>query len=62
MAGTEVTQQPTVPLRLADQIQSTGDKYADEEVVPEDAVTKDVEEKLDASTAQYTHHQSGTSR
>ena len=55
MAGTAVTQQSPVPLRRANQIQATGDKDAVKEFVPEDAVTKDVAEEADASTAQHTH-------
>ena len=39
-----------------------GDKDADEEVVPEEALTNDMVDDADASTAQHTHHQSGASR
>ena len=55
MVGTTVTQQSHVPLRRKNQIQATGDKDADAEVVPEEAVTKGVAEEADASTAQHTH-------
>ena len=57
-----MTQQSLVPLRRANQVQATGDEDAAEEVVPEEAVTKDVEDDMDDSTDQYTHHKSGTSR
>ena len=56
MAGTVVTQQSPVPMRRANRIQSTGEEDADGEVVPEEAVTKDVAEEADASTVQHTHH------
>ena len=56
------SQQSPVPLRQADQIQSTGDEYVAMGVVPEEAVTKDMADEADASTAHHTHHQSGTSR
>ena len=62
MVGMAVTQQSPVPLREAIQIQSKGDKDADEEVVPDEAVTKNVVEVVDASTAQHIHHQSETLR
>ena len=45
MSGTALTQQSPVPLRRANQIQATGDEEADEGVVPEDVVTKDVAEE-----------------
>ena len=45
---TAVTQQSPVPLRQANQIQVMGDKDVAEEVVPEEAVTKDVAEEADA--------------
>ena len=48
MAGTAVTR--------ANQIQATGDEDAAKEVVPEEAVTKDVAEEADASTAQNKHY------
>ena len=44
------------------QIHVTGDYEAAEEVVPEEAVTKNVAEEADDTTAHNTHHQSGTSR
>ena len=62
MSGMALTQQSPVPLRRANQIQATGDEEADEGVVPEDVVTKDVAEEAEASTAQNTHHRSETSR
>ena len=55
MLGTAVTQQWTVPMRRVDQIQATGDEDAAEESVLEEAVTKDVAEEADSSTARYTH-------
>ena len=57
MAGTAVTQQSPVPLRRENQIQTTGDEDAAEEVVPEEAETKGEAEEADASTVQHTHHQ-----
>ena len=51
-----------MPLRQSNQIQATGEEDADEEVVPEEAVTKDVAEEAVDSTAQHTHHRSETSR
>ena len=62
MAGTAVTQQSPVPLRQVNQIQATGDEDAAEEVVPEEAATKDVTEEADASSAHHTHHRSENSR
>ena len=62
MVGTAVTQQSSVPLIRANQVQATGDENAAEEVVTEEAVTKDVADEAEASTAHHTHHQSGTSR
>ena len=44
MAGTAVTQQSPMPLRQENQIQETGDEDLDEQVVTEEAVTKDVAE------------------
>ena len=51
-----------MPLGRVNQVQATEDEDVAEEVVPEKSVTKYVVDKADASTAQYTHHQSGTSR
>ena len=51
MAETDVTQQSPVPLRRVNQIQARGKEDLAEEVVPEEAVTKDVVEEADASTA-----------
>ena len=62
MEVTAVTKQSPVPLRGTDEILVTGDEDADEEVVPEYAVTNDVEEEADTSTAQNAHHRSGISR
>ena len=62
MAGTAVTQQSPMALRQVNQFQATGYEYAAKEVVPEEAVTKDVTEEVDASTAQHTHNQSGNPR
>ena len=62
MEGTAVMQQPPVPLIRANQVQATGDEDAAKEVILGEAVTKDVAEEADASTAHNTHHQSGTSR
>ena len=62
MAGTAVTQKPPVHLRRANQIQATGDKDETKEVLPEEAVTKEVAEEADDSTAYHTHHQSEASR
>ena len=62
MAGTAVTQKSPVPLRRGNQIQATGDEDAAKEVKPEEAVTKNVAEEVDTSTAQHTHHRSETSR
>ena len=56
MAGKAVMQQSPVPLRWVNQIQETGDEDAAKEVVPEDAVTKDVLEEVDVSIAHNTHH------
>ena len=56
MAGKAVTQQSTVSLRGANQIEATGYKDAVDEVVPEELVTKDLAEEEDASTAHHTHH------
>ena len=49
-------QQSPVPLIRANQIQLMGNEYAVKEVVPKEAVTKDVVEEADASIAQHTHH------
>ena len=46
MAGTEVMQQSPVPLIWANQVQATGAEDADEEVVPEEAVTNDIKWKI----------------
>ena len=62
MAGMAVTQQLPVPMRRVNKIQATGGEDAAEDVVPEELVTKDVEEQADASTTQHKHHQSETSR
>ena len=62
MAGTAVTQQSPVPLRQANQIQATGDKNVDEEVVPEEAVTNYVAEESYTSTAHHAHNKLETSR
>ena len=51
-----------MPLRRENKIQSMGVEDAAKEVVPEEAVTKDVADEAEASTAQNTHNQSGTSR
>ena len=59
--GTAVTQQPPVPLRQANQVQAMGDEDVEKEVVPEEAVTKDVADEADTSTDQHTYHQSGIS-
>ena len=56
MTGKAVTQQSPVPLRLANQIQATGDKDAAEEVALEEAINKYVAEEADASTSEHTHH------
>ena len=56
MAGTEVTQKSPVPLRRANKVQEMGEEDATKEVVPEEAVTKDVSEEAGASTSQNTHH------
>ena len=45
MPGTAVTEQPPTLLRRANQFQATGDEEAAEEVVPEEAATKDVAER-----------------
>ena len=62
MAGTTVTQQSPVPLRRANQVQEIGDKDADKELVPEEAVIKDMLNEADASNVIHTHHQAVTSR
>ena len=62
MAGTAVTQQPPVPLRRGNQVQATGNEDAADEVVPEEAVTKDVAGEADALTDHRTNNQSETSR
>ena len=62
MVGTAVMQQLPVPIRWANQVQATGDKDAAEEVVQEEAVTKDMADESDALTTQRTYHPSGTSR
>ena len=51
MAGTAVTQQSPVPLRRVNKIQATGYEDGAKEVVPEEAVTKDVSEEAGASTS-----------
>ena len=56
MAGMAVTHQSPVPMRRANKIQATGFKEAAKEVVLEEAVTKDVAEEVDASTAQNTNY------
>ena len=60
--GMEVMQQSSISLRQTNQVKARGDKDPAEEVVPEEAVTKDVAERANTSTAQNTHHQPGTSR
>ena len=62
MAGTAVTQHSPVPLRQANQIQATGDKNADEEVVPEEAVSYFVAEESFDSSAHHAHNKLETSR
>ena len=65
MEGMAVTQQSPIPLRRRNQVQTTRDGDAAEEVVPEMVATKDVADKADkadASTYQNTHNQPGTSR
>ena len=42
-------------------MQETGYEYTAKEVIPEEAVTRDVTEEADASTYQHTHHLSETS-
>ena len=44
------------------QVQATGAEDASKEVVPEEVVTKDMEDKANSSTAQNKHHISKTSR
>ena len=57
MKGTAVMQQSLVILTLrANQVQETGAKDANGEVVQEEAVTKDITGEADASTARNTHH------
>ena len=51
MAQTANRQQTPMPLRQENQVQATGDTDEAEEVVPEEAVTKDVAEEAYASTA-----------
>ena len=62
MAGTAVTQQSTVSLRRANQILEKGDEDAAEEVLLEEAVTKDMTEEAGPSTTHNTHHRSETLR
>ena len=62
MAGTLVTQQPPVLLRQMNQVQVMGYEESYEKVVLEEAVTKDVAEESDASTAQYIYHRPGNSK
>ena len=61
MAEMAVTQKPPVLLRQENQMQATGSEDAAGEVVPEEAVKKDVADKEDAVTALHTYYQSGTS-
>ena len=56
MAGTAVTQKSPMLLRRANKVQTTGAKEAARGVVPEEAVTKDVEEEADTSTLQHKNH------
>ena len=44
------------------QVQATEAKEEEKEIVEEEAVTKDVEDEVGASTYQYTRHQFETSR
>ena len=57
-----MTQQSPVPLRRVNQVQTKEEEEEAGEVVPEEAVTKDVVDEADVSIAQHTNHQSGTSR
>ena len=60
MAGMAVTKRPPVLLiRWENQVQAIGAKDAAKEVVPEEAVTKDMADEVDkvgASTAQHINH------
>ena len=63
MAETAVTQQPPVIRTLREnQVQATGAEDASDEIVPEEAVTKDVADEAEYSTAQHTHNQSDNLR
>ena len=44
------------------QLQTTESKYKDKEVVEEEALTKDVEDYVGASTSQHIRHKFETSR
>ena len=56
MPETAVTQQSPLSLRCTNEVQATGDKDAAKEVIPEDAVTKDVADKVNASNSYHTHY------
>ena len=63
MPGMVVTRQSPALLTLpVNQVQETWAEDAAEDAVQEEAVTKDLTGEADASTAQYTHHISETSR
>ena len=55
-------QSSTLLILQANQAKSTGTKNVAEEVLHEEAVTKDVVGEVDNSTDQHTYHQSETSR
>ena len=55
-AGTEVTWQSPVILIQANQAQAMRAEDVAEDVVPKDAVTKDVADRIETSTDPYTHY------
>ena len=55
-------QPPKFTVLRVNQVKARGAEDATEEVVLEEAATKNVAEKSEDSTAPHTHHGSGTSR
>ena len=60
--GDGSAQQSPVLLRQVNQVQATEGEDVAKEFLPEDAVTKDVEDEANTSTAKHTHDLSETSR
>ena len=55
-------QAPMFLILRVNQVQAIGDEDTNQEVIPEEVVTKDVADEADTSTTQNTHHESKTSR